>query len=204
MIERQPTGLDQTTRWVPDRGFVSTSRVVLHVRGVRFHKDGLVLLGLVAVIIGLQIGGKMLALTETSEDIGLAFACLVGWSISVLPFHHELAHATVARREGIEVAGAGYSAGRAYVILQTPSIGVTFRAWIRTLVAGAVSNAVVALVAFAWWLALGPKLDPSGAFLFGVFAVELLAAIANLVPVANNDGRQIRQTLRVARSPAVS
>jgi Zn-dependent protease len=204
VVQRFP-GLDQTTRWVPDRSFVSTSRVVLNVRNVRFHKDGLVVVGLVAVIIGLQIGGRVLALTKSSDDIGLVLACLMGWSISVLPFHHELAHATVARREGIEVVAAGYSAGRAYVLLQAPSTGVTVRAWTRTLVAGVVSNGVVALAAFAWWLGRGgAKVDPTGAFLLGVFAMELSTAIANSVPVINNDGRQLLQALRIARSPVAS
>ena len=200
-VDQRYPALNQTTRWVPDRGYVSKSPVVLQLRRVRFHKDGLVLLGLVAVIVGLQVGGRILDLTESSEDIGLAFACVMGWSITVLPMHHELAHARVARREGIEVLAAGFSAGRAYVILEPPATGVTVRAWTRTLAAGAVSNAAVALVALAWWLSRGPSLDPNGAFLLGVFAVELLAAITNLVPVANTDGRQIREALHIARSP---
>lgn len=201
-IDQRFPGLDQTTRWVPDRSVLSTSRVVVNVRSVHFHKDGLVLVGLVAVIIGLQVGGRMLGLTESSEDIGLALACVVGWICAATPVHHELAHAVVARRQGISVEGLGFSAGRAYVILRAPSTGVSVRAWIRTLAAGVVSNAVVAVAAFAWWLGPGgARFDPSGAFFLGVAASELLTAITNAVPVANNDGRQILQALRLARSP---
>ena len=199
--QRYP-GLDQTTHWLPQRGYVSNSPVVLQLGGVRFHKDGLVLLGLVAIIVILQVGGRALDLTESSEDIGLALACVMGWTITLSPMHHEWAHAAVARREGITVLAAGYSAGRAYVLLAPPATGVTVRAWIRTLAAGAVSNAVVALLALAWWMGRGPELDPNGAFLLGVCATELLAAITNSAPVANTDGRQIRDALHLARSPA--
>ena len=197
-------GLDQTTRWVPDRWDVPTSRVVVNVRGMRFHKDGLVLVGLVAIIVGVQIGGRVLGLAESSDGIGLAIACVVGWTISGSPLHHELAHAVVARHAGIQVVGSGYSAARAYVLLHAPSTGVTVRAWIRTLAAGVVSNAVVALAAFVCWLGPGGAgFDPIGVFLLGIAASELLMVIGNATPVVDNDGRQILRALRIARSPVV-
>jgi Zn-dependent protease len=168
------------------------------------HRSGVVLLVLSAMLVGAPFLAGALIEPHWSDPVLVAMTLACTWSAVIAPLHHELAHAWVAKRLGIEVLESGYHLGGAYVVLHPPSTGVPLRAWICTLSAGPISNAVVGIVLLAGWsLIVGELFSAGGLFCMLVAAIELCTAFANSVPVPRRDGGGIAAALRMARSPVV-
>jgi Zn-dependent protease len=164
-----------------------------------------VVLGFIVALVSSQFSGYLFISDFHIDASGLGLAVMVAWTFAVAPLHHELAHAWVARRQGIAVAMVGFHGSGAYVTLRPDSTGVTPRGWIKTLAAGPISNLGMGVALLACWLALGG--DGSGApnsVLLSVAAAELLTALLNAVPHPRTDGGAIREAFRLARASVLT
>ena len=125
---------------------------------------------------------------------GLALA--LPWAFVVSFVHHELAHALVARRYGIETYAVGFHGNGAYVEFEQTDHEVTAQQWIRVLAAGPVSNAVAGAVLLTSWLAMGGGWSSSATvFCLVAGTFELVWALESAVPFRANDGRAILDAL---------
>jgi Zn-dependent protease len=117
----------------------------------------------------------------------LSTACLIVPAIVLTSLGHELGHVLASRLAGLSV--------RAVVL--APQGGVTIRAGSNqpainflTALAGPVANAILGLLCV--WLAV--VLQPDGllsTFLVELAGVQLLTAVANLVPLGPMDGQRM-------------
>ncbi|MEK7422624.1 MAG: M50 family metallopeptidase [Actinomycetota bacterium] len=202
--DRRYPGLDQQTRWVPSRCAPSSSRVVWQRGRFRLHRSALLMLFLSGLLVGAPFVAGALIDRRFSDPVFVAMAFALVWAGAIAPLHHELAHSSVARHFGIETRASGYHLGGAYVVLHPPSTGVTPRAWIWTLSAGPISNAIVGGALLAGWsLTSGGWFTAAGLFCMLVAAIELSTSFSNLVPGPKSDGGAIVDTLRISRSALV-
>jgi hypothetical protein len=196
------TGPDQQTRWVPTRYRVPTSRVIWQRGKFRLHQSAVRLLVVSALLVIVPTIAGLLIEPPLMSPTSVAVAYAMAWAFTLSFLHHELAHALVARRHGIETLAMGFHGNGAYVRFRRTSTAVPPHAWVRILAAGPVSNAVVGSALLAGWLATGAGLsDPLGLFFLLAGVMELVWAAATGVPVRDNDGREIVDALRLSRSP---
>lgn len=153
--ERRYPGLDQQTRWIPSRCAPPSSRVIWQLGKFRLHRSALPLLFLSALYVGGPFVAGALIDRRFSHPVIVALTFAMAWGCMIVPLHHELMHSIVARHFGIETRASGYHLGGAYVVLHAPSTGVTPRAWIWTMSAGPISNAIVGIALLAGWLTSG-------------------------------------------------
>ena len=189
---------------MPSRCAAPSSQVIWQRGKFRLHRSALLMLFLSALLVGAPFVAGAFIDRRFSDPVFVAMAFAVAWAGAITPMHHELAHSIVARHFGIETLASGYHFGGAYVVLHPPSTGVTPRAWIYTLSAGAISNAIVGGAVLAGWsLTSRGWFTAAGLFCMLVAAIELCVSFANAVPTPNNDGGAIVDTLRIARTPVV-
>jgi Zn-dependent protease len=168
----------------------------------RLHRGALLMMFLTALLVGAPFVAGALINRRFSDPVFVAMALAMAWAGTIAPLHHELAHSIVARHFGIETRVAGYHLGGAYVVLHPPSTGVTPRAWIWTMSAGPISNAIVGCVVLAGWsLTSGHWFTAAGLFCMLVAALEVCTSFANAVPGPRSDGGAIVDALRISRSP---
>jgi Zn-dependent protease len=175
------------------------ARLVQTLHGIRFvpllRIDGM-LLGLDARWLDIRGWGLMLLLALATpvinqSDSGPAVRLLTGLSMVVAvvltSLGHELGHVVASRIAGLSV--------RALVL--APQGGVTIRGGcdtpkvnLLTALAGPLANAVLGAVCISLLIALGPD-GQLGQFLIELAALQLLVAVANLVPWGPMDGQRI-------------
>ena len=108
-------------------------------------------------------------------------------------FLHELAHAYVARKEGIEVIEILlHPFGGLAKLKRAPN---TPRAEFRIAIAGPIASFVIAFIFFGGWLALSSIDTVLGPLFFALFLLNFLLAVFNLFPGYPLDGGRVLRAL---------